>query len=140
MVLEEARFLMAHTSLPVKVTLPSPYILARRLWHPDYSREAYPTRQDFLDAIIPVLRREALELETLGVYFIQLDDPWLSLFVDEGYRAISKRWSGRSTPASTASTGSFRVFAEPRRESTSAAPTTTAKPGFAETIPICCLT
>ena len=86
-VLEEARFLMAHTSLPVKVTLPSPYILARRLWHPDFSREAYPTRRDFLDDIIPVLRREARELEALGVYFIQLDDPWLSLFVDEGYRS-----------------------------------------------------
>ncbi len=86
-VLEEARFLMSHTSRPVKVTLPSPYILARRLWHPDFSREAYPTRQDFLNDIIPVLRREVRELEALGVYFIQLDDPWLSLFVDEGYRS-----------------------------------------------------
>ena len=86
-VLEEAGFLLKNTSCPVKVTLPSPYILARRLWHPNFSRDAYPTRNSFLEAIVPILQEEARQLEALGVYFIQLDDPWLSLFVDEGYRS-----------------------------------------------------
>ena len=38
LVLEDSKFLLANTSRMVKVTLPSPYILARRLWHPDFSR------------------------------------------------------------------------------------------------------
>lgn len=87
LVLADTQFLMANTSRLVKVTLPSPYILARRLWHPDYSRDAYPTREDFLEAILPILRQECLRLQDLGVHFIQLDDPWLSLFVDQGYRS-----------------------------------------------------
>ena len=86
LVLEDSRFLLANTSRLVKVTLPSPYILARRLWHPDFSHDAYPTREDFLEAILPILREECLRLQSEGVHFIQLDDPWLSLFVDEGYR------------------------------------------------------
>ena len=87
LVLEDSKFLLANTSRMVKVTLPSPYILARRLWHPDFSRDAYPTREDFLEAILPILKEECLRLQDLGVHFIQLDDPWLSLFVDEGYRS-----------------------------------------------------
>jgi len=86
LVLNDSRFLLANTSRPVKVTLPSPYILARRLWHPDFSHDAYPTREDFLEAILPILKEECRRLQSEGVHFIQLDDPWLSLFVDEGYR------------------------------------------------------
>ncbi len=85
-VLDEARFLLANTKTPAKVTLPSPYILARRLWHPNFSRDAYPTRAEFMESIIGILRKEVLALKEMGAYFIQLDDPWLSLFVDTDYR------------------------------------------------------
>src|SRR5690348_1943820 len=42
---EEARFLVARTRRATKVALPSPYLLAQRMWDPARSREAYGTRE-----------------------------------------------------------------------------------------------
>ena len=83
----EARFLKEHTQREVKVALPSPYLLGQRMWHPDLSRKAYPSRRDFTEALVPVLRQELVALRDEGVAIAQFDDPQLCLFVDPKVRA-----------------------------------------------------
>ncbi|MBM3933694.1 MAG: cobalamin-independent methionine synthase II family protein [SAR202 cluster bacterium] len=83
----EARFLREHTSRDVKVALPSPYLLGQRMWDPELSRGAYPSRRDFTEALVPVLRDELIALRNEGVAIAQFDDPQLCLFVDPAARA-----------------------------------------------------
>ena len=83
----EARFLKAHTDRDVKVALPSPYLLGERMWDPERSRNAYPTRRDFTEALVPILRHELMALRDEGVAIAQFDDPHLCLFVDPSIRA-----------------------------------------------------
>lgn len=84
---EEARFLVAHTSRATKVALPSPYLLGQRMWDPARSRAAYPTREAFMRALVPVLRGELLSLQAAGVTVAQFDDPHLCLLADSRVRA-----------------------------------------------------
>lgn len=83
----DARFAMKHATRPIKVALPSPYLLSVRMWNEAQSRAAYPTRQDFARALVPVLRELVLSLRDAGVHTVQLDDPHLCLFVDPAVRA-----------------------------------------------------
>ena len=84
---EEARFLVQHTDRQTKVCLPSPYLLGQRMWDPERSRKAYPTREAFMTALVPVLRRELEEVAKTGVTVAQFDDTHLCLFVDPAVRA-----------------------------------------------------
>ena len=83
---DEARFLRDHTEARTIVAIPSPYTIGRRMWSAEHSTKAYPTREDFMEACIPIIRREIQDLSKLGVDAIQLDDPWLALLVDPDYR------------------------------------------------------
>ena len=82
----EAAFLKKHTDHKTIVAIPSPYTIGRRMWSEEHSSTAYPTREEFMEACIPIIRQEIMELAGLGVDAIQLDDPWLSLLVDPAYR------------------------------------------------------
>ncbi len=82
----EARFLKTHTDRDVKVALPSPYLLGERMWDPERSRDAYPRKRDFTEALVPVLRQELVALRDEGVSIAQFDDPHLCLFVDPSIR------------------------------------------------------
>ncbi len=82
-----AGFLQQSTERMTKVALPSPHMIGGRLWHAEYSSEAYPTRRDFIEAVIPILRAEVAALRAAGVDVIQFDDPWLCFFVDPEHRA-----------------------------------------------------
>lgn len=84
---EEARFLVTHSTRATKVALPSPYLLAQRMWDPVQSRAAYPTREAFMRALVPVLRNELVAVRDAGVTIAQLDDPHLCLLVDPRVRA-----------------------------------------------------
>lgn len=86
-VAEEARFLRGNTDRHVKVCLPSPYLLGQRMWEPAHSKGAYPTREAFCEALIPVLRQELLAIRDAGVDIIQLDEPHLCVLVDAQVRA-----------------------------------------------------
>ena len=86
-VAQEARFLRSHTDRRTKVALPSPYLLGQRMWHPETSKAAYPSREAFMDALVPVLRDELIAIRDVGVDVVQFDDPHLCLFVDERVRA-----------------------------------------------------
>ena len=86
MAADEARFLRERTDSKIVVAVPSPYTVGRRMWSPEHSTAAYPTREEFMDACIPIVRDEIRQLAALGVDAIQLDDPWLALLVDADYR------------------------------------------------------
>jgi 5-methyltetrahydropteroyltriglutamate--homocysteine methyltransferase len=83
----EARFLKANTDRRVKVCLPSPYLIGQRMWVAEHSAGAYPTRESFCEALVPVLREELLRVREVGVDVVQLDEPHLCVLVDPQVRA-----------------------------------------------------
>jgi 5-methyltetrahydropteroyltriglutamate--homocysteine methyltransferase len=83
----QARFAIKCASRPIKVALPSPYMLSVRMWEEGVSRAVYPTREAFADAIVPILRAQVMALAEAGVETVQIDDPHLCLFVDKAIRA-----------------------------------------------------
>ena len=87
LIAEEARFLVDATDRAAKVCIPSPYLLGVRLWDAKLSAAAYPTRDSFIDALVPVLHREAELLAGAGVSVVQIDEPHLCVLVDPGVRA-----------------------------------------------------
>jgi len=84
---DEVRFLKSITSKKVKATLPSPALLGERMWDAQLSSKAYPDRNDFVRACVPILRQEMVCLRDMDVDIVQIDDPHLCLFVDPEVRA-----------------------------------------------------
>jgi 5-methyltetrahydropteroyltriglutamate--homocysteine methyltransferase len=82
---EEFIYARAHTRLPLKVTLPSPLMLALR-WSPTFSGEAYPEPFDLFADAATILRDEIAELASLGCEYIQIDAPELATLVDPATR------------------------------------------------------
>jgi 5-methyltetrahydropteroyltriglutamate--homocysteine methyltransferase len=78
---DELRFAKRHTTRPVKVPLPGPYLMTRAMWVKEASREAYPTKESLGDDVVRVLREEIAELVAAGADFIQLDEPVLTELV-----------------------------------------------------------
>jgi 5-methyltetrahydropteroyltriglutamate--homocysteine methyltransferase len=83
---DEVRFVRGRTTRRVKATLPSPYIIGRRMWHPEHSKAAYPTREGLMRACVPILRREIEAVREAGADTVQLDEPWLAVLVDPRFR------------------------------------------------------
>ena len=83
----EVRCLKAITNRQIKSTLPSPALLGERMWSAEKSSRAYPHRDDFVRACLPVLRRELELVCEAGAHIVQIDDPYLCLFVDPQVRA-----------------------------------------------------
>jgi len=48
---DDARLLVANTDRVTKFALPSPFLIAIRKWHEDYSKDAYPTREHFMEPL-----------------------------------------------------------------------------------------
>lgn len=84
---QEAAFLRGITDRRIKATLPAPGLLGERMWDPEKSSAAYPTRESFVRDCVPVLRREIELLRDSGVSIVQIDDPHLCLFVDPDVRS-----------------------------------------------------
>ena len=82
----EAEFLRKNTDSKIIMAVPSPYTVGRRMWSAEHSTVAYPTREEFIEACVPIVRDELRRLAALGVDMVQLDDPWLGLLVDPTYR------------------------------------------------------
>jgi 5-methyltetrahydropteroyltriglutamate--homocysteine methyltransferase len=91
---EEFTFLRAVTARQCKITLPSPSLFST-LGSPERSREAYPTLDDFLVAVVGILCDEVRELVRLGCRYIQLDAPHYPLLVDANWRQFyeARGWS-----------------------------------------------
>ena len=75
---DDLKFVKLHTSKPVKVTLPGPYLLTRAMYVKEVTRHTYPTKEDLAEAVVRVLREEVHELVEEGADFIQLDEPVLT--------------------------------------------------------------
>lgn len=82
----EAAFVKKIATVATKITLPAPALLGERLWDAGRSKQAYPTRDDFVRACVAPLRAEIALLQGMGVDIVQIDDPHLCLFVDPDVR------------------------------------------------------
>ena len=87
-VAEEYAFLKANAHGRTKFTIPAPS-WHRIFWHPEYSRGAYPTSDDFIRDIVRILREHVVErLVELGCDYIQLDAPnYAQWHIDPANRA-----------------------------------------------------
>ena len=70
---EEATKLRRHTSKAVRVALPTPHLTASFLWDPVKSPEHYSERE-FIEVMVPIIRREVELLRDAGVRYVQFDD------------------------------------------------------------------
>ncbi len=75
---DDLRFARRHTDLPVKVTLPGPYLLTRAMFVPEVTRAHYPTKEALADEVVALLGAELEELIVEGVDFVQFDEPVLT--------------------------------------------------------------
>ena len=92
-VASEYRFLKTHARARTKFTIPAPS-WHRIFWHPEYSREAYPTPEDFLRAVAAFLREHVVsKIVALGGDYVQMDAPnYAQWHVDPDNRATFERW------------------------------------------------
>lgn len=81
MAVDELRFAKAHTSKPVKVPLPGPYLLTRAMWVKELAQRAYPSKEALSKDVVRILRQEVGELIEAGADFIQFDEPVLTELV-----------------------------------------------------------
>jgi methionine synthase II (cobalamin-independent) len=79
---DDAEFLVKHTDRCTKFALPSPFLIAIRLWHEDYSTDAYPTMEHYMEHLTELLALEAQALAQTGINIIQLDDPAVTYLCD----------------------------------------------------------
>jgi 5-methyltetrahydropteroyltriglutamate--homocysteine methyltransferase len=86
LIAKEARFLVEATDRMTKVCVPSPYLLGVRLWEEGVSKKAYPTRDKFIEDLVPILHDELVALQDTGVTVVQIDEPHLCVLVDPAYR------------------------------------------------------
>jgi len=92
---EEFTYTRGRTERILKVTLPSPSLLAN-FYDPERSRGAYPTLENFLADVAEILREEVDELVRLGCDYVQLDAPHYPLLLDPTY---SDFYASRGWPA-----------------------------------------
>ena len=83
---DEIHYIRNRTQRRIKATLPAPYIIGRRMWHAEYSKAAYPTREMLMADSVPILRKEIELIREAGADTVQLDEPWLSAMVDPSFR------------------------------------------------------
>ena len=90
---EEYAFLKANARRRTKFTIPAPS-WHRIFWHPQYSRAAYPTPEDFLRAVADYLRGEVVaKILASGGDYLQLDAPnYAQWHVDPENRAAFETW------------------------------------------------
>lgn len=75
---DDLAFARRHTDLPIKVTLPGPYLLTRAMFVPELTRPWYPDKEALAQDVVALLRAEIDELRSGGAAFVQLDEPVLT--------------------------------------------------------------
>jgi 5-methyltetrahydropteroyltriglutamate--homocysteine methyltransferase len=86
---DEYSFLKEHAHARAKYTIPAPS-WSRIFWHPEYSTDAYPTSDDFIEDIARLTREHIVDrLVELGCDYIQLDAPnYAQWHIDPGNRTV----------------------------------------------------
>lgn len=77
----ELRFVQELTDLPVKITLPGPYLLTRSMWVGAHTSKAYRDKVDMGQDVVRILREELIELRDAGAAIVQFDEPVLTEIV-----------------------------------------------------------
>ncbi len=75
---DDLAFARRHTDLPIKVTLPGPYLLTRAMFVPELTRAYYPDKEALAEDVVALLRTELEELRSAGAEFVQFDEPVLT--------------------------------------------------------------
>jgi 5-methyltetrahydropteroyltriglutamate--homocysteine methyltransferase len=93
LVADEYAFLKANARARTKFTIPAPS-WHRIFWHPEDSRDAYETPEDFLRAVAAYLRTHVVdEIIALGGDYVQMDAPnYAQWHVDPTNRAAFESW------------------------------------------------
>lgn len=92
-VADEYAFLKQHARHRTKLTIPAPS-WHRIFWHPEHSRAAYPTPEDFLRDVARYLREHVVaKVVARGGDYVQMDAPnYAQWHVDAGNRAAFEAW------------------------------------------------
>ena len=75
---DDLAFARRHTGLPIKVTLPGPYLLTRAMFVPELTRTHYADKEALAEDVVALLRAELEELRLAGAEFVQFDEPVLT--------------------------------------------------------------
>jgi 5-methyltetrahydropteroyltriglutamate--homocysteine methyltransferase len=75
---DDLAFARRHTDLPIKVTLPGPYLLTRAMFVPELTRAYYADKEALAQDVVALLRTELEELRSAGAEFVQFDEPVLT--------------------------------------------------------------
>ena len=75
---DELGRLQRMTNLPIKATVPSPYLLTRSSWVTGVSDRAYENREELGQDMLELVLNEVKRLVKMGIEVIQLDDPILA--------------------------------------------------------------
>ena len=75
---DDLAFARRHTNLPIKVTLPGPYLLTRAMWVPELTRTHYADKEALAADVVALLGAELEELRSAGADFVQFDEPVLT--------------------------------------------------------------
>src|SRR5580765_2250371 len=76
--IDDLAFARRHTDLPIKVTLPGPYLLTRAMFVPELTRAYYADKEALAEDVVALLRTELEELRAAGAEFVQFDEPHLT--------------------------------------------------------------
>ncbi len=80
----EGSSLMAHTSKPVKVAVPTPYHIAQVHWKEERSAGVYSNPHEVVEVLIPIIRNELELMVKAGVSFVGFDDTTIgSIFAED---------------------------------------------------------
>jgi 5-methyltetrahydropteroyltriglutamate--homocysteine methyltransferase len=75
---DDLAFARRHTDLPIKVTLPGPYLLTRAMFVPELTRACYADKEALARDVVALLRAELEDLRSAGAGFVQFDEPVLT--------------------------------------------------------------
>lgn len=75
---EDLAFARKHTDMPIKVTLPGPYLLTRAMFVPELTRAYYADKEALAKDVVALLRAELEDLRSTGAEFVQFDEPVLT--------------------------------------------------------------
>jgi len=84
MAVRELEFARSVTEKPVKVTLPSPYLVMWEAWDEKFSKPFYRQPEDLATDYVKIVRKEIVRLRDAGAAFVQLDEPMLGDLVEAG--------------------------------------------------------
>jgi 5-methyltetrahydropteroyltriglutamate--homocysteine methyltransferase len=96
-VVEDLRFAKAHTSLPVKISVPGPVTVVDSTYD-DFYRDEAAMAMD----VASVLNAELLDLQAAGADLLQIDEPAMTRFPEKvaafGRRALDRCLEGLTVP------------------------------------------